>query len=135
MLQVNKAIATQFVNAIGAADVETVKRLAARDFVFVTAGKAKVSGTHDLEDLVKVFDRFFKVITGRGIRFEFLSLTAEEDRVSCEVRGYSKLVNGEEYNNEYLFLITLRDGKVSRIVEYLDTQLADTVVVPLMAKL
>jgi|SRR5882757_5352280 len=135
MLQANKAIVTQFINAIGAADVETIEKLAARDFVLVTAGKAKVSGTHDLADLIKVFDSFFKVITGRGIRFEILNLTAEEDRVSCEARGYAKLVNGADYNNEYHFLVTLRDGKVSRVVEYLDTQLTDTVVVPLMAKL
>jgi hypothetical protein len=65
-----------------------------------------------------------------GIRFRILHLTAEADRVAVEARGSSTLMNGNQYNNEYHFLIFIRDGKVYKFMEYLDTQLADEVLAP-----
>jgi len=135
MLQTNKTIAAHFLNAIGSGDVETIKKLAAHDLVVVTAGKSKASGTYDLETLVRLLAGLPKIMSGGGIRFEFLNFTAEDDRVACEARGYARVVSGEDYNNEYHFLITLRDGKISRLVEYLDTKLVETVLLPHLGKL
>jgi hypothetical protein len=135
MVRTNKTIAANFLNAIGSGDVETVRRLAAQDLVFVTAGKSKASGTYDLETLARLLAVFPAIMSGGGIRFEFLNFTAEDDRVACEARGYAKVISGEEYNNEYHFLITLRDGKISRLVEYLDTTLVETVLLPHLRKL
>ena len=68
-----------------------------------------------------------QITTTGGISFEFLNLTAEDDRVAVEAKGRSTEVSGKEYNNEYHFLIFFRDGKVCRMKEYLDTKLAEEV--------
>jgi uncharacterized protein len=69
-----------------------------------------------------------------GIRFEFEDFTAEEDRVSAIANGFAKTIEGAEYNNTYHFLITLRDGKVIKHLEYMDSFLAGKVMGPLLAK-
>jgi ketosteroid isomerase-like protein len=99
MLQTNKAIAAQFLDAIGSGDVETVKKLATNDLVTVTAGKSEASGTWDFETLTRWLTGFPKIMPGRGIRFEYLNFSAEDNRVACEARGYAKVVSGEDYNN------------------------------------
>ncbi len=47
---------------------------------------------------------------------------AEGDQVAVEAESWGELKNGRVYNQEYHFLITLRDGKISAVREYLDTQ-------------
>lgn len=48
-------------------------------------------------------------------------MTAEEDRVAVIARSRAPLISGGEYRNDYHFLFTIRDGKISRIDEYLCT--------------
>ena len=72
----------------------------------------------------------FPKITKSGIEFKILNLTAEDDRVACEAQGFSTMINGKAYNNEYHFLFSFRDGKVCQVKEYLDTKLADEVLGP-----
>jgi uncharacterized protein len=57
-----------------------------------------------------------------GLKMTVKSSIAEGDKVALEVESYGELKNGRIYNQEYHFLITLRDGKISAIKEYLDTQ-------------
>jgi ketosteroid isomerase-like protein len=47
---------------------------------------------------------------------------AEGDKVALEIESYGKLQNGRIYNNEYHVLMTIRDGKICDVKEYLDTQ-------------
>lgn len=57
-----------------------------------------------------------------GLRMTVKSLMAEGDKVALEVESYGELRNGRIYNQEYHFSITIRDGKISAVREYLDTQ-------------
>ena len=132
MSQTSKAIAEKFIRALGRGDAETVKSLITDDIVAVCTGTSAVSGTRGYAEVVGACD-IFKQIMKDGIKFDLISTTAEEDRVSMEMRGHSELVNGAAYNNEYHFLFTIRDGRVCRIKEYIDTKLADQVLAPLFA--
>jgi ketosteroid isomerase-like protein len=49
-------------------------------------------------------------------------MVAEGDKVAVEVVGDGRLRDGRRYQNEYHFLLTVRDGKVVAVREYLDTQ-------------
>jgi hypothetical protein len=42
--------------------------------------------------------------------------------VALEVESYGKLKNGRIYNQQYHTLMVIRDGKISAVREYLDTQ-------------
>jgi len=58
-----------------------------------------------------------------GGRFEIDSVTAEGDRVVLEARGFQPLKDGRSYDNTYLWLLYLRDGRISRVKAWMDTAL------------
>ena len=62
-------------------------------------------------------------------------MTAEENRVSAIVNGYSTTVEGKDYNNRYRFLLTLEGGKVVRHLEYFDSFLGARVMGQLLRQL
>ena len=47
--------------------------------------------------------------------------TSEGDRVAVEATSHADLKNGRGYRNEYHFVFEFRDGKITRVREYMDT--------------
>lgn len=130
MSEANKTIATRFIDAVGCGDVATMQALASKDIAVVTAGSCSLSGTRDYSTLLDIGAGFVRITTSGGLKFRFITLTAEADRVAVEAKGSATMITGKPYNNEYHFLVFIRDGKVYRFVEYLDTQLAEAVLRP-----
>lgn len=56
-----------------------------------------------------------------GLRLTPTGWTVEGDRVAMEMESYGTKANGTVYNNFYHFLVTLKDGKITAIREYMDT--------------
>ncbi|MET0985582.1 MAG: nuclear transport factor 2 family protein [Steroidobacteraceae bacterium] len=133
MSDANKAATRQFFKALGSGDVATLKNLVTDDVEAITPGTADISGTRNYE-IVMQLAKAFPLITQSGIEFRILNLTAEDDRVACEMEGYSTLRNGKPYNNCYHFPVFFRDGKICRLKEYLDTKLGDAVLGPYILK-
>lgn len=131
MSEANKSVVRKFLAALGAGDGKTVDALITPDCEAVCTGTSIVSRTRGHDEIVRSGD-YFKRTMKDGIRFEILCLTAEEDRVAAEAVGFSELKNGVTYNNQYHFLFHLRDGKVCKLKEYLDTKLADDVFRPII---
>jgi uncharacterized protein len=52
---------------------------------------------------------------------------ADEECVVVEARGSNTTRNGVSYHNRYCFVFRLVDGKLREVTEYMDTQLAVTV--------
>lgn len=132
MSDANKVTAKRFLDALGAGDSATLKTLVTDDIQVITPGNAKICGIRDYGVIMAIADAFPK-ITKAGLTFKILNLTAEDDRVACEAEGYSTMVNGKDYNNHYHFLMHFRDGKIFRMKEYLDTELADAVLGPYLS--
>jgi ketosteroid isomerase-like protein len=61
------------------------------------------------------------------------SLTAEEDRVVAEFRSKGILRNGEPYQNDYLFLFRIRDGRIAYVGEYFNPDVVRAKIAPAMA--
>jgi uncharacterized protein len=59
--------------------------------------------------------------TKDGLAITPKSMVAEGNKVACEAESLGVLGNGRTYNNEYHFLIEIRDGKIASVREYLDT--------------
>lgn len=62
------------------------------------------------------FSRFFQ-----HAKNEFSSMVSEGDSVIAEHRISALLPNGRSYVNDYCFAYEVRDGKIWRIREYMDT--------------
>lgn len=132
MSEANKQRAMQFFNALGEGDAATLRTLITDDIEVVTPGTADVCGVRKYDVVVAICNAFPK-ITRDGVKFEVITLTAEGDRVACELQGRATMANGAAYNNTYHFLVFLRGDKICRIKEYLDTKLADAVLGPYLA--
>jgi uncharacterized protein len=63
------------------------------------------------------FARFFG-----GVDNDFRTVVAEGEVVVVEHRLSATLPNGRSYVNDYCFVYEVRDGKVRRIREYMDTR-------------
>ena len=67
------------------------------------------------------------LIAAGHIEWVIDDMVAEGDRVALEVTSSGDLKNGRLYRQEYHFLMEFRDGKISAVREYLDTQHAHAV--------
>jgi len=132
MSQINKQVVQTFLIALGQGDRDTVDSLLTEDCIAVCTGTSIVSRTRDRREIVRTADYFRRTMKD-GVRFEILTMTAEDDRVAVESEGFSELSNGVLYNNQYHFLFFLRDGKIHKLKEYMDTKLADEVMRPIIA--
>ena len=56
-------------------------------------------------------------------------MTAEGDRVAIEATSRGTTFRGDEYRQEYHFLMRARDGKILEWKEYMDTEHARKVLV------
>jgi len=84
------------------------------------------AGVYTKERIGRLFRRMLDNLTG-GLRMTVLSSIAEGDRVALEVTSSGDLKNGRLYRQEYHFIMEFRDGKISAVREYLDTQHAHAV--------
>jgi uncharacterized protein len=76
-----------------------------------------------------VFARIFR----EGPTPTIHSLTAEEDRVVAEFRSNGTLLNGDTYQNDYLFLFRIRDGRIAYVGEYFNADIVREKIAPAMA--
>jgi ketosteroid isomerase-like protein len=83
-----------------------------------------ISATRTGDAVSALFHGLSKVLK-TDVQWQFLSFTAEEDRVSCEAESATTLFNGEPYANQYHFLFYFRNGKIYKLKEYLDTKYTD----------
>jgi hypothetical protein len=56
------------------------------------------------------------------MQFEPKAMVAEGSYVAVEATSYAELNNGRIYNNQHHLLFEIRNGKVLRVKEYMDTQ-------------
>ena len=120
----NKSVVRDFFKVLGSGDSAGVNALVTPDIVATATGSSVMSRSRTREELLAVVD-MTRQATKSGFDFQVLHLTAEDDRVSAEVKGQATLANGVEYNNEYHFLFFLSGGKIRVIREYSDTKLVE----------
>jgi ketosteroid isomerase-like protein len=81
------------------------------------------AGKHQGRD--KVINEFLAPIRGvfrPGDPKVFIdAMVSDGDRVMCETRAIGEKADGKPYSNRYAWAFELRDGKVLRIREYMDS--------------
>ena len=125
----NKATAHRFFELFSTSDIDGVLALMTDDATWRIPGKKELTptaGVYSKERIGRLFRRMLDNLDG-GLRMTVLSSIAEGDRVALEVVSSADLKNGRLYRQEYHFLMEFRDGKISAVREYLDTQHAHEV--------
>jgi len=67
-----------------------------------------------------------------GLAYTIETLTAEEDRVAAEVRSRGALVNGDIFQNVYVFMFRIRDGRIASVAEHFNPQVVRDMIMPLL---
>jgi ketosteroid isomerase-like protein len=123
-IEQNKKIASEFFDCFSANDIARALDMMTDDINWWISGKPEqlpVAGDYNKERIAQVFHNMgarFK----NGLKVTVKNSIAEGDKVALEAESYGELKNGRVYNQQYHFLMTIRDGKISEVKEYLDTQ-------------
>lgn len=123
----NRAIAKAFIASIPGGRLDTA--LMADDFTAWTTGSGEMpSPAQRLPGGVALLATVFS----QPLRIDITAITAEDDRVVLEADSFGPLVNGQEYRNRYVFVLRLKNGKVSRFEEHNNPIVVREVLGPLM---
>ena len=123
-VKANKQLARELFARFSVNDIAGALELLADDVRWWIAGKPDAqpaSGEHDKRWMARLFHNMTSQLDG-AMQMTVRGLIAEGDKVAVEVVGDGKLLDGRRYQNEYHLLLTIRDGKIAAVREYLDTQ-------------
>jgi len=122
-INANKRIAAQLFEHLSAGEPDAALAMLSDDatwWLAGTPGKLPVAGTLNKPQVA----RLFRNITGaleRPLAMTVKGMIAEGDGVAVEVESLGHLRNGRTYNQHYHFRITIRQGRIAAVREYLDT--------------
>jgi ketosteroid isomerase-like protein len=117
----NKQIILSFLELWSAGDLDRAYALLADDAIWWVPGDLPFSGDHDKETMYRhntklkgYYVEWPKIVVDSSI--------AEDDRVAVEAHGIADMPSGIKYRNTFHWHFTLRDGKIIKIKEYMDTK-------------
>jgi ketosteroid isomerase-like protein len=121
----NKNAVLKMHEAIGRGDIDGMFTPMTDDVTFRVTGDHAIGqriyqGKEDITNnlLMTVFARL-----DGGVEVTIISIAAEDEKVFLHFTGKAQTIDGDPYNNEYVQLFSFRDGKISGIVEFMDTAL------------
>ncbi len=123
-IEENKNLTRQFFDCLNAGDLSGALALMSDDATWWIAGKSEqlpAAGLYSKEKIARLLANMGSQLPN-GLKVTLDSLVAEGDKVAVEAESYGELHNGRVYNQQYHFLITIQDGRIKAIKEYLDTQ-------------
>jgi uncharacterized protein len=116
----NKELVQRFMAAFSAGEMATALAMMDDEATWWVAGSMPISGTYTKEAFAKLLAGIGDAVTG-PIVLTPKEFTAEGNRVAVETESLTHTKTGRTYNNFYHFLFEIRDGKILRVKEYLDT--------------
>jgi ketosteroid isomerase-like protein len=120
--ETSRALVLDFLEVFSSGDVDKILGMMHEDGTWWVAGTMPgISGTKDREAFGEMLSGISATCTG-PIKLTPQAVTAEGNRVAVETESYAELQNGRVYNNNYHFLFEVKDGKILRVKEYLDTE-------------
>lgn len=121
----NKRIIEAFFDGGNRGDLDSCLALMADDVTWTNIGSTKYSGTYAGKETL--IEGLLGPVFGQleaGISSTIDNVVAEGDYVVVQSRGRAETKNGRPYNNTYCHVFEIRDGRISAVTEYFDTELA-----------
>lgn len=122
MMSDPKTIVERFFATFSRGDVDGVLNAMAEDATWWVLGSLEgMSGTYEKASFGLLLRGATALYVEGALRITPTSMIAEGDRVAVEAEGFATMTSGRIYRPRYHFLIEMRDGKVWRVREYMDT--------------
>ena len=116
----NKQLVLSWFEALVTGDAEKAVSLLHDDFRYYYPGDMPCAGWTDKAGFLDSAKMFAGKLAG-SIAFRIGEITAEGDRVWFEAESDAPLVDGNRYNNLYVMLVWVRDGRIATFKEFSDT--------------
>lgn len=120
-IEENKALVERFWKAFSESRLDDALAMLTDDATWWVAGSTDLSGTYTKPQFTELVSGVTEAAPN-GVQVTPTGMTAEGNRVAMEADSYGALNNGRVYQNKYHFLLECRDGKISAVREYLDTE-------------
>jgi ketosteroid isomerase-like protein len=116
-------VATRLFEAMEAGNGDVVGELLAEDVTWTFPGDFEFSGTHVgkasvFSDLLAVTGPYFEP---GHLSIEMRNLISHGNLVVAEYIGRNRTVTGRDYENPYVFVLEVENGKIKAIRTYTDT--------------
>ena len=122
-LETNKKLVADFFACFGRKEVAKALDMMTSDATWWIGGKPRLFPLAGLKTKAQIGDILNSLVPGtkNGLAITPKSMVAEGDKIAIEAESYGEFADGRVYNNEYHFLVQVRDGKICAVKEYLDT--------------
>ena len=120
-------IVQQWFDHISAGEAEAAFALFADDIVYDLKGTTPVSGIYrGLDQLVNEFFVPWRKQIDGDLIVHVDEMIGDGERVVVLGHGEAMTVFKVPYNNDYAFVFTVKAGKITQVVEFLDTAMVET---------
>ncbi|MDO9410840.1 nuclear transport factor 2 family protein [Patulibacter sp.] len=119
----SRQVVEDFLETFSTGNVENILDSMTDDATWWVAGTMEgISGTYDKQQFGELTGGIAAGAKTGAITLTPHAWTVDGDRVAVETESYCELNNGRVYNNLYHFLFVVKDGKIQRVKEFLDTE-------------
>jgi uncharacterized protein len=120
--EANKALVAEFFATFSSGNVPAILDMMDDEASWWVSGRLEgLSGSYSKADFGPLLEGAKALYVEKALRITPTSMIAEGDKVAVEAEGYAALNGGGEYAPGYHFLVTLKDGKIFGVREYMDT--------------
>ena len=121
----SKAVLTRYVETVQAGDPAAIRDCFAEDAVWQLDGELPISGTWRGRDaILATAMRYYQP---GSVDLEVTRVVAEGEHAVMKWTSRARSTRGEPYENRCIGVFTVRDGKIARVHEYMDTLYAHQV--------
>ena len=117
-----KEFIQSFFEAMSEGDTDAIVNAYHPEVRVETMGNTLISGSRGLDEIKSFAPAVLESFPNK-LKFTIKNITAEDNRVAVEAESTGEHVSGQHYNNQYHFLFELKDEKIYRLKEYMDTEL------------
>ncbi|GAB3629737.1 hypothetical protein PTE30175_05580 [Pandoraea terrae] len=119
----NESIVREFLEVLSAGDVAAVVERFHDDGSWRVSGPlAMLSGNYSRQELGPLLRGLTTLYEHGTLRITPLAMIAQGDSVAVEAESHAKLRNGKVHSNPYHFVFELDQGRIKRVIEYMDAQ-------------
>lgn len=120
----NKAVVQELFRAMREGRPADIERLTTANATWWINGSGAISGERPMSAFLEVASGFLAHAVA-PMEMTFGAIVAEGDRVCLEARGRTTFEGGLAYDNAAIFVLTLCEGRVDSVREYMDTAHAE----------
>ncbi|MWV27767.1 nuclear transport factor 2 family protein [Aurantiacibacter rhizosphaerae] len=124
--EANKRVVREFLKHMSAMNAPEMAKWITDDFTIVHTPASVLHGTYSAAEMPALAEKITATLPN-GIQLHITDMFAERDAVIVQATGTATSASGKPYNNTYLLLFKVRDGRVVSMTEYLDSILVNEV--------